>query len=124
MSAVSKLSQTGAGNVVGESIRPCSRSSRLVEKSTRLDLLDRLVDDFSIDSTWQAGDCPSLARARACGAQSLTAGSACLHAAYRLLNVIIIRHSSASNDKKRESVSKLIFIAVSFSLHTQPVLHF
>jgi len=95
-----------------------------VEKSTRLDLLDRLVDDFSIDSTWQAGDCPSLARARACAAQSLTVGPACLHAAYRLLNVIIIRHSSASNDKKRESMSKLIFTAVSFSLHTQPVLHF
>jgi len=27
-----------------------------VEKSTRLDRLDRLVDDFSIDSTWQIFD--------------------------------------------------------------------
>ena len=27
-----------------------------MEKSTRLDRLDRLVDDFSIDSTWQIFD--------------------------------------------------------------------
>jgi len=33
-----------------------NRSIRLVEKSTRLDRLDRLVDDFSIDSTWQIFD--------------------------------------------------------------------
>jgi len=33
-----------------------NRSTRLVEKSTRLDRLDRLVDDFSINSTWRIFD--------------------------------------------------------------------
>ena len=92
----------------------------MIFRSTRLGI-------FSIDSIDQlrgleslgGGGLPVTRQSPCVWAQSLTVGPACLHvhAAYRLLNVIIIRHSSASNDKKRESMSKLLFIAVGYHFH-------